>query len=644
MTEECGRYQLYFTVKPTESYYESTSATQLTERLDEDKTAAQMGLECTSYSDEWQCTESNKLEHYTTNSQDIPDGRTLTPCKWCGTACVTLDESCPTTTSTTLAVNSDLSEAYKYLKTAGDTDSLILSSDQETTEHCFEQCRTNDSCRAVDIEQTSTAQVKCRTFNSTIPSDGIGESGTTVFYLKPYFNYKFKKSIGAGSSTFLDDKTVNECYEHVKDTASVESFAYWSDQKRCFFHSSRTPDPDATNVGDNFIFYLPEYFENEDGNQIVFENCNGAYIRHKCTGFVAGTEEIPTNRPDHEEGKTFDYLQDNIESLEACRDLCKSAPGGLIGSECKAFGYNTNTKVCSMHINNRVDDNCGTSTAGFKWYDMRYFDDDNNEVGHGSLLPGTSSVDSLSKIECEQECYRHASCKGITFAVTGDCILLKDVTRDKLLCHPTTDVGSHTISLKASAPFDLLESTFAHTTCHQFRENTPGTVGCASDDEVIKDMTIVFSGKVTDQSCADGDDKDFTENAGCTGNSPEDLEDFALKCCENQAKCTLSCSNSECQCVSTPSVEPLPIDEDPCPTVAKFVSVNVTCGDPPPPAQASASKSSTSSNGLSTGAIVGIAAGSVALVGLVVFRNRKKIKALFSRRTEGANFSQMIKL
>ena len=208
VTEECGRYQLYFTVEPDESYYESTTAEELTPRLEEDKTAAQMGLECTSYTEEWQCTESNKLEHYTTNEQTPT--RTLTPCQWCGTACVRLDESCPTTTSTTLAVNSDLSEAYKYLKTAGDTDSLILSSDQETTELCFEECRTNDSCRAVDIEQTSTAQVKCRTFNSTIPSGGIGESDTTVFYLKPYFNYKFKNSLPDAASSSLGDATIGK--------------------------------------------------------------------------------------------------------------------------------------------------------------------------------------------------------------------------------------------------------------------------------------------------------------------------------------------------------------------------------------------------------------------------------------------------
>ena len=264
--------------------------------------------------------------------------------------------------------------------------------------------------------------------------------------------------------------------------------------------------------------YRPNYFEDEDGNQIVFENCNGAYIRHNCIGHAeAGSDRPTNNRPPG-------YLIDEIESVEACKEMCKSKPD-TEGEKCVAFAYKKGTRQCSMHNDTNVDNNCGTSTAGFTWYDMRYFDDDNNEVGHGSLLPGTSSVHSLSKIECEQECYRHASCTGITFAVTGDCILLKDVTRDKLLCHHT-DVGSHTISLKASAPFNLLESTFARATCHQFRENTPGTVGCASDNKVIKDMTIAYSKEVEGQSCADGENKEFTDNTkDCDGNtSPEGLK------------------------------------------------------------------------------------------------------------------------
>ena len=582
----------------------------------------------------------------TTTPAVTPPTTTLAP----GEPTVTTSTKTTTTTTTTtiLAVNSKVEEPFKYLKATG-KDLLQDINKEKTLENCFDACNDVDDCESIAYEDDKK---KCKLFESKeVDEDSLGDEGSTsVFYLKAYFDiFKRRKAHGTTPSKLSQtpDMTVQECYDSMKKNPSAVQFAYVvsSDTEFvknigiCLLHDSfaidRVQDP-------KYILYQPNYFEDEDGNQIVFENCNGAYIRHNCIGHAGAESDRPTNnRPDHIQNKTFDYLQDNIESLEACRDLCKSAPGDFEGQKCLAFAYNKNKNngQCSMHIDTNVDNNCGKSTAGFTWYDMRYFEDD-NEVGHGSLLKGTASSLTLSKIECEQECHRHASCNGITYTVTGECVLLKVVTHDKLLCHHT-DVGSHTISLKASVPFNLLDSTFAHTTCHQFRENLPGTVGCESD-KVIKDMTIVYSKGNVSQSCADGKDKDFTENTGCSGNSPGGLKAFALECCENRAKCTLSCSNSECQCVSSPEITPLGPFDDPCPREPKTVSVNVTCGDPPPPAQASASKSSTSSNGLSTGAIAGIAAGSAALVGLVVFR--KKIKALFSSKMDGANFSQMIKL
>ena len=209
--------------------------------------------------------------------------------------------------------------------------------------------------------------------------------------------------------------------------------------------------------------------------------------------------------------------------------------------------------VCSMHTDTNVDNNCGNEEEKHTWYDLRYFDA-NNEIGHGSL--NTFGSGDKTKAECEQECARFESCGGITYTegAAAECVLLREVTAEKVLCHQT-DTGSMTLAKSAAASFEALESTFEAPECATIQEKEFGSVKCATEGHVIESIDFFYGKPNDNEDCTSG----FKNNTACP--SPNGLAEWALDCCKDEESCGFSCTSNECQCTSSSTLGPkiLPI-------------------------------------------------------------------------------------